>query len=684
MSQKTCQNVSCNRELSGIKVMFKRSSAYIIPFKVSLNALTAALLSLFITVTPEASAQDMFIEDTVTISAVTVTATASERQTPYTVFSIDPALMAGCQESDLAALLLYATPLTVKRYGNHGLASVSVRGLPGSHTTVTWHGLTVNSTGNGYADFAIIPLHAASSVKITPSGYDLSDISGSIGGKVELTSEPLFQTGMHGSVAVRGGSYGDYAASAVAGSGSEYVSARMSLWGEKARNNFLFINDNSPEGAIGERRTNSSSATGGATADLAFKTGSSTVAAHLWYNNAERELPGPVTTVQQDFGERQSDRSLRSVISYSLEKGKISAGVTAGGTADVNLYYHENPEYNGDNRSSVLMLRARLAYRLNGKAELGINAGNEYQSARSLSYSETVRRNIFSTSLAARFNPGARVRLLLQARQMIVRGIVIKPEFTAGAALMLSPDGGHLLKASVSRNTRLPCLNDLYWMPGGNLSLRHENATGGEASYSYVRVASSGLKNSLDLTLHATRVNDLIQWIPGVTGIWSAENVRSVNVYGLEGRLGSEVPVDEWVISSYLNYAFTRTVIAASEIPNDRAVGSQLIYVPGNHLNLNLDLRWKMMRAGAAAMFQDRRYTTSDNSEWLSPTFLADARMGALLPAGATKIGIDIDIRNIFNSSSESVRNYPMPLRTFNLRLTLSFTAKNKNNEESD
>jgi hypothetical protein len=32
----------------------------------------------------------------------------------------------------------------------------------------------------------------------------------------------------------------------------------------------------------------------------------------------------------------------------------------------------------------------------------------------------------------------------------------------------------------------------------------------------------------------------------------------------------------------------------------------------------------------------------------------------------------------------ESVRNYPMPLRTFNLRLTISFIKKNEENEESD
>ena len=72
---------------------------------VSRRVLQALLLSLFIAVTLRSEAQDMLIGDTVTISALTVTAAASERQTPYTVFVIDPALMAGYMDGDLATFI---------------------------------------------------------------------------------------------------------------------------------------------------------------------------------------------------------------------------------------------------------------------------------------------------------------------------------------------------------------------------------------------------------------------------------------------------------------------------------------------------------------------------------------------------------------------------------------------------
>ncbi|MCK7531002.1 MAG: hypothetical protein MZV63_08145 [Marinilabiliales bacterium] len=47
--------------------------------------------------------------------------------------------------------------------------------------------------------------------------------------------------------------------------------------------------------------------------------------------------------------------------------------------------------------------------------------------------------------------------MLLQARQMAVTGMNVMPELTAGASWLLSGSGEHLLKASFSRNTKIPC-----------------------------------------------------------------------------------------------------------------------------------------------------------------------------------------------------------------------------------
>ncbi|MCK7531004.1 MAG: TonB-dependent receptor plug domain-containing protein [Marinilabiliales bacterium] len=112
--------------------------------------------------------------------------------------------------------LCFSLPVSLRSSDTetHGLASVSMRGLSGSHTLVTWNGLSVNSPGNGYSDFAIIPLLRQRSVRITSGGSDLDDIAGSIGGKVELSSEPVFGDDTDGSLTIGAGSYGEYSSSA--------------------------------------------------------------------------------------------------------------------------------------------------------------------------------------------------------------------------------------------------------------------------------------------------------------------------------------------------------------------------------------------------------------------------------------------------------------------------------------
>ena len=128
---------------------------------------------------------------------------------------------------DLATLLKTSSLLYVKRYGNHGLASVSVRGMSGSHTLVTWNGMTINTPGNGYSDFSVIPLMAVTSVRITSGGSDLDDLTGYIGGKVELDTDPRFGSGKEASVSLAAGSYSDYTSAASLSFGGDRTYVRM-------------------------------------------------------------------------------------------------------------------------------------------------------------------------------------------------------------------------------------------------------------------------------------------------------------------------------------------------------------------------------------------------------------------------------------------------------------------------
>ncbi len=672
------------KELSGTKVMLKRSSAYIIPASLRRLPLSAVAVSLLLLVPVRSRAQDNFTEDTVSISAVTVTARAAARLTPYSVVTVDPDLVSRRKGDDLAALLQSSSLLYVKRYGNHGLASVSVRGLSGSHTLVTWNGMPVNTPGNGYSDFTVIPVAASTSVQITAGGSDLSDLSGYLGGKIELAGEPLYGTGPEATLSVSAGSYGDYGSAASVSLGGDNVSFRVGAWANRARNDYVFINRDAPGGEMRMRRTNAASSVNGFTCDVFYRTDNSRISMHLWFNDADRQLPGPVTTVQQDFSERQTDRSYRGVVNYSTEHGRLSFDLTAGGQHDVNRYYHMEPSYNGDNSSSSAMIRTKIAVRVARNTSLEFRAGDSYERAVTMSYDGAEKRNLLSFSVAGRSNPLPRINLLLQVRKNVITDMKVSPEFTAGASWLMTPSGEHLLKASLSRNSRLPCLNDLYWIPGGNPDLVPENSAGGEVSWSFLRVLPSGTRGNFDLTLHASHVNDLIQWVPGQSGLWQAENVRDVNIAGAEARAGRDLSIYNWTLRGVFNYSFTRSVVAATEVANDRSVGRQLVYAPLHHANLNLSAGKKWFTAGMTAAWESRRFTTSDNSEWLPGSLMTDAYTAAAFSTGSARWRAEMAVSNIPGLATESVRNYPMPLRTFKIKLTLTWSEKQKKDETPD
>jgi iron complex outermembrane receptor protein len=639
-------------------------------------------MTAMLTVTGRLSAQDYIVEDTISISAVTVTASAAVRLTPYTVDRIEQEVITMHQGGDLASLLQAASTMYVKRYGNTGLSTVSVRGLSGSHTLVTWNGLPLNAPGNGYSDFTIIPVMAVSTVKITSGGADLDDISGYIGGKVEVGSSPVFGAGKEVTAGTAAGSFGELRSHALLRYSRTGSFFRLGAWTGKANNDFRFIITDAPGGPQADRRANSSFSDHGIIGEMAFSLKNGEIRTDLWYNDSDRELPGPVTTVQQDFGERQTDRSFRGVMNYSADNGPLRYELVAGGTHDLNRYFNVNPDNNGINSSSMVMLRLRLGYRLSDKTGLVLNAGDTYEKAQALSFDGEQQRDIFSVSLAAKSAPLPRLNILIQVRQMVVTAMKVSPEFTAGASWLLSANGEHLLKVNFSHNKKLPCFNDLYWMPGGNPDLVAEQSTGGETSWSFSRQGSEGSRTTVDLILHAAKTDDMIQWIPGQSGIWHAVNLRSVNLSGAEIRAGRQLTAGQLKVAGYMNYAFSRSVIARSEIPNDRSVGKQLIYAPLHHSNINISASWRWLIASMTQAWESRRYTTSDNSEWLPSSFITDASVGAVIPAGKVSVKTELKINNILNTSSESVRNYPMPLRTINLNLNLTWSEKTNENEK--
>jgi len=666
-------------ELSGKKAMSYRSIIYRSLFVYFQHKRLIVILLYICLPLILVSGQDMFSEDTIRINEVRVTAAGSIRHIPFSTMGMDSVIISNFRDNDLGSLLQASSPVFLKQNGNSGLASVTMRGMSGSHTLVLWNGISITGSNTGMADFAIIPVMSASAVLVTGGGADLEEISGSIGGKIELLSEPSEVPGTQASVATIAGSNNKYASLVTIKTGNAKISANFSLWGKRAENDFPFNNMDAPGGAVKLRRENAATASAAIMHDLFFNGANSSAALHLWYNLSDRELPGPVTTVQQNFGETQDDRALRGAISFKTTAGKLSLDIISGLTVDANTYNNEVAAIQGDNKSAAYTFRTAFKYRLRENLEFGLNLGDEYQTASSLSYEGRKERNLLSSSLSAVFYPAKRLRLTLQARQVTEDTKFVTPEFTGGGSYLISSDGRSILRANMSRNVKLPTLNDLFWNPGGTADLDPEISTGAEIGYSYNDVTATGIHNSIDITLYATGVKDLIQWVPGEYGYWSAENIRDVKVHGLETMVKKIIPVSRGKITMGTNYSLTGSMVKSSGVLNDKSIGKQLLYTPVHHLSANFSVNYAFLNGGLRLFADSRRFTTADNSEWLPAAFQVNTDIGAALPLERTLIKIDFCADNILNRAWESMRNYPMPLRTYRIKLNFNLFSKPKN-----
>ena len=148
---------------------------------------------------------------------------------------------------------------------------------------------------------------------------------------------------------------------------------------------------------------------------------------------------------------------------------------------------------------------------------------------------------------------------------------------------------------------------------------------------------------------------------------------------GLEARMKRTTVFSNGTLTLGTNYSLSRSAVAGSGIPNDKTAGKQLIYTPVHHLSAVMSVSHAIFNGGLDLVADSRRFTTSDNSEWLSPAVRLNADIGAYIPLKRTSVKIELSAYNILNADWESVRNYPMPLRSYRIRLIIDILSQHKN-----
>lgn len=595
-------------------------------------------------------------QDTVGLDEVAVHASILDRfASGQTQLSFDKELLARYAARSLGDLLQEASPIFVRQYGAGMLASPSFRGTSAGHTALFWNGVPINSISLGQSDLSILPVQAVDRVELHFGSAGALFGNEAIGGSVHLATDLQKQEGFGGDFSQTIGSFGQNQTSLSARYGMDRLRFQSKAYVQNQPNTFRY-RDLSRVGAPWVRQDHAAVNQRGLLQDVWWQVSPYTqVKASVWWNQAQREIQPVLGSSTLDV---QSDESFRAVLDYSYQKKRSLWKLKGAWVAD-QLQFNAQA-----NQTSQGLLG--LDWELPTAGSLALRAGvrGTWMNAILSTYTATEQRWEGYQSLG--WEPEERISFSLNLRQLAYPNELVP--FLPGLGLdwqLLKRDRATVLfKAAYGLGVKLPTLNDRYWEPGGNPTLRPEKSQNGEIGLQLKRTGAFSW--SQGLTYYHMQVDDWIIWLP--TGaIWSPENIREVQNQGLEYQGESSWTTGAWNWHANLGYTYSSTRDLAQEGPQ------QLPYSPKHQGNAGLQVKRNDLALDLSGFYVGPRSIASGTSRMLEGYAICNLGLSfSGLAWKSVQLPLRLQVLNLLNQDYQVLYLRAMPGRSYQFNLTIT------------
>ncbi|MFN8239496.1 MAG: TonB-dependent receptor plug domain-containing protein [Bacteroidales bacterium] len=587
----------------------------------------------------------------------------------FSEFRVDSVVLAGSKLQSIADIVNSTGTMYLKTYGPGGIATSSYRGAGASHTQLSWNGISINSPMLGQADLSLIPGGFADRVNIYTGLASLAIGSGGLGSTIDVGNITDWNDNEVAEFSGGMASFSEYSTYGKLNLGNTNFrsSTRYSL--STALNNFRFIDEVSSSSSFTARRQYASTNREAFLQEFYLRNGNSVTTARLWYQNSFRKIPAPLLVSQTVPPENQTDIFLRSMIDHKRYFGRSDLAITLALFSDKLNYRNDAASIDSRNHSLSFFSKASFSARAGRTTSIEFTLDNELNRVNSVNYASVITRNTSHLTVSSHHALAKNMNLVLILREMLHDGEFLVPDFSAGfeykPSIRLNP--GLLL--NISRNSRVPGLNDLYWNPGGNKDLNNEYSLSFEVAGGLSIPFSERLSIEPRISVYSNSITDLIQWLPGPFSYWMPVNLSKVNTSGLESFVTASYSFGKQVLKLDAHYTYSRACETGNTDADNK--GKQLVYVPVNQAGGSARLTSGKLNLNISADYTGKRYTMADNSKALDGFLLTDVSVGAKVKAGRHCFDFSIMVDNLFNVNYQAVVNQPMPLRSFGVSVTM-------------
>ena len=606
-------------------------------------------------------------EDTIRISEVIISRKqAGEAPAGFKKASADSAVMKSFSLSSLAEALSANSSVFIKSYGAGGSATPSFRGTGASQTQVAWNGIKIDHPMLGQSDLSLLPLGMTDELNIWFGGASMSLNSGAAGGIISMNTRPDWKNQTSITLNPGAGSFGRYSGLALVRTGFENFHSVTRVFLQSVENNFSYMNRVSSAKPFQEIRKNSQMEQKGLMQELYYRTATGLFSARMWYQTASRNLPASMLTAPEGQGEKQDDESLRLLLNYDHDRGKHKYFVTGAWLMNRLNYFNRIASIDSRNSSDTWIIKAGMKGYIGQIANFSLVLNEELSTVRSNNYEGDALRNSADISVSAQTINTGRLNGSLVLREILYKNKFLLPDFASGIQFWLAESGEYFVRANISRTSRIPSLNELYWYPGGNTDLNNEYAFIYELGYEMSQAVSKSVIINYDITVYRNSIKDMIQWRPGEFSYWTAGNVRNVSTRGLETAVALTYSINNRVKGIFsAGYSYTR---ATDDNSDEEGTGHrQMIYVPENQANASLRIKYGKLYTSWSTNMTGRRYTPA-----VLPSYFVNClSAGYQLNPSWGSLNMDFEIDNIFNTEYQTIAYYPLPGRSFGVKFLI-------------
>lgn len=637
-----------------------------------INPLKHTLLYIAILFSLPLHGQMSFQNDTIKIKEVVISRKKiNSDPAGYKKITIDSSVLKNYSHGTLADILSLSSNIFIKSYGMGGVATPSFRGTGASHTQVAWNGVNINHPMLGQSDLSLIPGGLVDEIQIYFGGASMALNSGGIGGIINLETKPAWKKETLISINPGFGSFGRYSGLVKEKSGNIHFQTVTKAYFQSSENDFRYLNNEMSSEPLWETRKNSQVRQQGFIQELYYRKTKNVASARIWYQSAYRNLPSSMLTQQVNSGEKQFDESLRTMLNYDVFKGKNDYFITGAWMLNRLNYTNRLASIDSRNLSETLILKAGMERRVEEFTKLKIIINEELSVIKSNNYEHNATRNTASLTASAERKISDRIGTMVLVREIIDNNIFLIPDFSAGIQFRIIDEKEYFLKSNISRNSKIPTLNDMFWVPGGNPKLKNEYAFMYELTYEMEQKISFPLTFKYDLSIFRNIIKDMIQWHPGEYSYWTADNIQNVNTMGLESSFSLDYTVNNLTSGFNAGYSFTKATTAGSNENNPVSSGKQLMYIPENKANVSLRTCYRNLYFSWLANVTGRRYITVDNSGYLPGYFLNNIIAGVKLNLKSNSIDFNFNIDNLLNVNYQTIAYYPLPGRSYSIKILI-------------